>query len=903
MNRLGLAALLLVAFGVPLCGEEKMQVRTFEVDPEWLLLRKDEVVSSSSIPADPFVPLPAPPADPFAAPVDPATRPVFPAGEVGMPASSRRILESDGGVRFPPGATSYVDPVTCLLHVRNTPKNLEMVEAVLDFAYFEYFKTLAWDLVIVEGPAERIREVNEKSSSSSSTAAEFEKLLAAANLPGSGISIVGEAYLEGKPGAKSSHEAVIEDASPSLDSALKFDAGSRFDLGSQAHARGLRFEVEPTIGMDGITIEFHYLIELQTGAPIRRLTSVGDPATGANAELPVSEFSSAKFSSKSVITVGNTSLVGITKPEGSDEVPGRLWAAFLTVQSRTQDGKPFVSYFKAPPAALKPPPGMSAVVLSPPQGLIASMIWPRPPQSFLSWLESHGIVAAGAVAEQHGDDFHLINTPENIERIAQLVHQHLQRQERHINVTLQTIEAPAELVRELVREAMKKSDHGDIFARLESAAAAGQARFVDTTFFADKGQSRIRQSSAADHVYLSEYAAAADGRPKLTLAERQVGAIAKIETSLGPGGRQIEASIEFELHPAAPKERRIRIVDSGTGKQLDLPRLDFQKFMTKTDLSLADGRTQILSVSRPLEVEHDGKLWVTFIRPDVVHQIGPTDPVVESSIAATDASKAMETRSFRVDPDFLFSGSTGTAQEILAGAGIDFPEGAFATFAPIGLLHVQNTRSNLDLVEIHVSEFCCLLPARTIALTAEVIEAPGHVLRSVIAKAATRSDHASLLAELLAAIQDGTVKHLGIVRSESRPGESAHSVSGRETRPLTGISSDPKGALVQDNQTRNSGFSVEWEGSIAPSGTVLELLIGSEFHFAPPTVNKDYVVDHHGHRLDLPLTTFHAFRTAMGISVPDGSTQLLAVWKPTTSGPADILQAIFITARIQRGGE
>lgn len=191
----------------------------------------------------------------------------------------------------------------------------------------------------------------------------------------------------------------------------------------------------------------------------------------------------------------------------------------------------------------------------------------------------------------------------------------------------------------------------------------------------------------------------------------------------------------------------------------------------------------------------------------------------------------LHTRSYRVPRDFLsiggapaepahvdpFAPSSGkdvrknakTARQILESHSIPFPEGASAFFSTsTGMLLVRNTQPNLDIVEAFV-DTRCVRYSIPVGITAQVLQAPGPLLRRMAAKAAPLNDHRALLEELLAAVKAGTVEHLDTARIETKSGTRATAEQGHDLTGLSRLTLDGKGGTTMEHERLFSGLCLE----------------------------------------------------------------------------------------------
>lgn len=249
-----------------------------------------------------------------------------------------------------------------------------------------------------------------------------------------------------------------------------------------------------------------------------------------------------------------------------------------------------------------------------------------------------------------------------------------------------------------------------------------------------------------------------------------------------------------------------------------------------------------------------------------------------------------------------------TARQILEYQGITFPEGSSARYiAATSTLVVRNTRPNLDLVEAAVGCWSCRPWANTtVAITAQVLQGPGPLLRRIAAQAAPRSDHRALLEELLAAVKAGTVQALDTARIETKSGVRASTEQGRDRTVVTGITlAGENHPAVLHHKALPIGFCLEMEPTLGADGSLNDLTLAAEYHTAPPARRPEHLIDAQGRRLDFELTDTHRSQVVTALTVPDGRARLLHLWKPIgTPGleKADVLQAMFITCDILRTG-
>ncbi len=841
------------------------------------------------------------------------------------PAKTARQMLEAVGITFPDDTSASCNPLTGLLTVTNTQPNLDLVEAYIQAITEQSPSTIACTLTIIEAPGELIRQANAAAAHTTNATQELNTLLGHLKKPGSNVRIVGDAFLETKSGTRATTEAVCEHT---FASNLEMDAKSRSSVTHEMRQIGLRMEYEPTLGSDRRTIESSVSVELHPAPPIERQVSITEPVSGGTAEFPSTGIATAKFTTGFTSTDGDTKFIGITKPVGTPKQNADiLWAAFLTTNVRRVECLPFLN---APLPAQLPqvPADMSAAAFNVPDGLFESFIEEsqsptqqlglQKPMPLQTWFEANGITPVkGATAEHTHNVLTIINTPDNIERIASLTDECLRSSRKTAAFTLHTLQAPAPFLRELTHQITASADDTAMLAAVEAAVARGEATFIDSLFLETRSGSRATHESVREHTYLSTFGTNAEGQPHLAFAMRPVGSILEIEPTFGSNGRTVEITLAHELHSAPPETRREHFRAPASQQRFEMPVVDFHSAKTVTGLSVAKGATKLVSLNRPKGRGDADVLWATFLKCDLVTQVPKSrQATAEKKKKPPLDPKAWNTRMYHIPPDFIGEGTEipadgslikrRTSKDILQGGGVPFPEGATASFNPAtSVLFVKNTNENLPLVDAYVESIRRVAP-KTVVLTAHVLQGPGPLLRRLTAQAASKSDHRIELDEALAAVKTGILQHLNTARIETKSGTRATSEQAIEYTAVTDVSMNDKGVPVFKQAMREVGLHIEFEPTVGADGILVEPNITLEFHTAEPLEHREHLTDTQGRRLEFPLTDHFTSKLTTGFTIPDGTTRLLSLYKPTGNPEfekQDILQAIFITCDLLRTDE
>lgn len=903
---------MLLTFASGLGAEpEVMKTREFKVEFNLREMGRSLVAAQSA---------PEPAKDPFAPPpVAPAagTDPFGPDRELFLPAKPPPIVTSKDvltqmGILFPEGSTAFYDSRTSILRVHNTPAMLELIEAFFQSTGEGFPCDIVYTLTVIEGPGEIIRQTNAAAARTADASAEFNKLLDQAKQPGTKVLVVSDAYVPAKSGTRATAKAAQERIHTT---GLTFNAQGHATLKREMQPLGLELELEPVINADGISLSTTLLLRLNLAAPELRPVSITDPGTGNAAEYATTDFFHAEFNTAISSRSGSTKLIGVTAPLGPVAArEDRLCAVFLTGTIHLQKPVPQPSP-QPPPLSKALPTGMQAASFPMPEGLFAEP-WNWPARPLQEWLEAQGVPAAkGASAVQQNGVLHIINTPDNIERIAVLADTALEKAPKTIACTLHTVQAPAAFLRGLAQTSAATSDHAALWAQVEAAVARGEGRFIDSLFVETKPDARAKQVSASECLYVEEFGLDAKGRATPGIVYRNVGSIFEFEPTLNFDGRTVDIDFAYELHPAQPAMRREVFRDPASGLRFDLPVADFHSTRTVTSLKMTKGGARLLSLYQPTGRDAEGMLWATFLKCDVVPQVQPPqNSPLPASDTAQPAPKAWHIQTYKVPPDFLSSAGnsldtlpaedksgkkTRNAKSVLEASGILFPEGATAIFDPLhALLIVRNTQENLDLVEAYVTGLDDSRWPSTVAYTAQVFQGPGPLLRQLTAQAAGKCDHRFALDALLAAAKTGTVQPLSTARIETQLGTQATATQAHTHTSLSAVKVNEKNETEITQDTRQVGLTLSIEPAGRADGFAIDSTLKLEFHPAEPLEHREHVIDSQGHRLELPLMDYQVVHLTTSTTLPSGAARLVGLWKPTGKPEfeqEDILQMLIIT--------
>lgn len=284
---------------------------------------------------------------------------------------------------------------------------------------------------------------------------------------------------------------------------------------------------------------------------------------------------------------------------------------------------------------------MMVILFAPPPGLLELAMRRMPRHRFIEWLESQGIAAAGAAAEEHEGMLKLIHTPEVIERVARLFDRLLDERPKNIVYTLRTLSGPTSLMRPLVQKHAQDKDHDALLRELEASNQVKNINFA--SFPAENGQ-RCTHQQGLEVSGLKRVLIRPPDALEAKMEALRCGSWIEVETVLmGPTAR---TNLVYDLHTLAPEPRRMPFSAHGAEKAGELPLHDLHHSRTVCGMQFSTGQTRLLS----LHPSADGTdtLSATFLRCDLVPQLPLPSPPPEPVKAQTTNPDEMQTRAFRI---------------------------------------------------------------------------------------------------------------------------------------------------------------------------------------------------------------------------------------------------------------
>lgn len=492
-----------------------------------------------------------------------------------------------------------------VLHIINTPANIERIAALADTELEKAPKTISCMLHTVQAPAAFLRGLAQASAVTSDHAALWAQVEAAV-ARGEGR-FIDSLYVETQPEARAKQVSASECLHVEE---FGLDAKGRAIPGIAYRNVGSTIEVEPTLNYDGRTVNIEFSYELHPAQPAMRREAFRDPASGLRFDLPVADFHSNHTVTGLIMTKGGTRLISLYQPTGR-AAEGLLWATFLKCDVVPQVRPPQGSLHPAAPIAPPDPSSWHTQTFKVPPDFLSSAgsfdsspsedKSSKEPRTARSVLESAGIPfpqGASAIYDPKRSLLIIRNTRRNLDLVEAYACDFCIRTPSSIAYTAQVFQGPGPLLRQLTAQAAGKCDHRAELDTLLAAVKAGTVQPLSTARIETKFGTQATTTEAHTHTNLSEVKVNDKGETKIVQDTRQVGLTLSIEPAGRADGRVIESALKLEFHPAEPLEHREHILDS-QGRSLELPLTDYQVVHLTTGTLIPSGAARLAGLWKP----------------------------------------------------------------------------------------------------------------------------------------------------------------------------------------------------------------------------------------------------------------------------------------------------------------
>jgi hypothetical protein len=269
---------------------------------------------------------PAAPADPFAAGGGAAAEP-----KIAVRMTALNILQARG-IPFPEGSSASFIPATSELVVRNTPENLQKLEAFLESIRDRAPLTVGLVFYVVQGDAAAMRQIEADTANIADHTEVWGKVEAEAAQ--GRIKIVRTTWIETRSGQRATFEGGEEHVYFKGMKVAAFNTpefSPTFKPEHEMELVGTRMEVDPVIGPDNRTLDLNFSLEHDTAAPTLHQEAPAADENVVRVDAAGTDFHQAQLTTAVTLTTGMTRMLGIWKPDAPPEGANAevLQAAFV----------------------------------------------------------------------------------------------------------------------------------------------------------------------------------------------------------------------------------------------------------------------------------------------------------------------------------------------------------------------------------------------------------------------------------------------------------------------------------------------------------------------------------------------------------------------------------------------
>ncbi len=385
--------------------------------------------------------------------------------------------------------------------------------------------------------------------------------------------------------------------------------------------------------------------------------------------------------------------------------------------------------------------------------------------------------------------------------------------ETFVELNTVILEGDAKTIREQLPKASEAADHTEILAQLEKSVEEGTVSIIQRRHTEARSGQRTKINDSREYSVADDLALAPDGTLLYGSEFREEGTTWEFDTVIGADNDTIDISMEL-IHHFAPSNRRQVPFTSTTEGVISSALSESSIIKVSTQLTMTNASTRMIGVWKPEVIlgtpEKADRLQAGFVSTDIVEvlplpnrelaeilkkhadaitEIPEGMPVFKK--VADEIPEGMIVRRFRIPPTFLSMGSAGgggaasdpfadsfaneptftiraTAKDILASAGIPFPEGSSANYLRANsTLVVRNTPEAISLVEAYVMSIVSGVE-KGIGVTAYIIEGPAAKIRAAVSKTRGLPNHIDAWKTLS---NDDEITHLSSHWIESRSGQ------------------------------------------------------------------------------------------------------------------------------------
>jgi len=238
--------------------------------------------------------------------------------------------------------------------------------------------------------------------------------------------------------------------------------------------------------------------------------------------------------------------------------------------------------------------------------------------------------------------------------------------------------------------------------------------------------------------------------------------------------------------------------------------------------------------------------------------------------------------------------SSSVTVHYLETQGLSLPKGSLLVFDPESLtLAARLPRIAQSSVSFSADALTARVP-KYLAFDHQVVEAPAKEMRALLAEHSGSADHTKFLRSL----EEGNGETMSSMRIETRSGQRASLEQAESHAKPVELTIDEAEQASFVTEEVNEGTMLELDPVLGDDGSIIDLSISLEHHYAPAERRQEPLTQRSGKSVTMSvIDTWHA-RLTTAITMRNGTSQLLGVWRPTRytgNEERDVLQAAFLT--------
>lgn len=459
---------------------------------------------------------------------------------------------------------------------------------------------------------------------------------------------------------------------------FSMDDRDRFEVPASRKDVGTRLELDPVIGPDGTMVDVNFGLEHDLAPPVERWEPAAQSGT-RRIESRVTDFTTAKFTSATMLLSGMTKLLGIWTPEAGANRGNVSQAAFLkgevvpllpltdaraeqllkthgeTVEatppppkSLPNEGLPpgmILRRFRVPPDFLSAAGGGGATAApAAPADPFVSGVPPRNEPRFTREVTALDILKMNGITFPEGSSANFVavageiivrNTPENMLQVEAFLDELSKKVPAVVGFAVHVVQAEGALMRRLGAEMNALADHTAAFKAVEDAVAQGKAKILRTAWIETRSGQRCTASTGTEYMHVgTPYL----GRPvkdgKEGAAASSAGAVLSVEHEtqfvgfrfeadpvIGPDGQTIDVNMALHYDTAPPSQRFAPAGGADSVLRVDSPATDFHRSEVSTAITLKSGATRLLGTWKPEgspELDDADVMQAAFMKVDLI---------------------------------------------------------------------------------------------------------------------------------------------------------------------------------------------------------------------------------------------------------------------------------------------